>query len=166
RIGHLKKGWTDGEIGIEWIKDFDQQTRWKAKGQAWVLLLDGHNSHYTRGFLEFARAVWIHILCYAAHGTHVYQGLDVVIFATLKLYWTQEKDRWEREKWEKISKTNFLAIYGAVHKWALTPANVKMAFEKTGVWLFNHDVVAPAMMAPSLETSCRGHLPVPPGTPV
>ena len=92
--------------------------------------MDGHNSHYTCGFLKFAQSVWIHILCYAAHGAHVYQGLDVIIFAMLKLYWTQEKDRWKREKCEKIMKTNFLAIYGAVHKWALTPANMKMALRK------------------------------------
>ena len=31
-LGHLKKGWNNGEIGIEWIKDFDKQTRRKASG--------------------------------------------------------------------------------------------------------------------------------------
>ena len=32
RIGHSVKGWTNGEIGVEWIKEFDQNTTRKAKG--------------------------------------------------------------------------------------------------------------------------------------
>jgi hypothetical protein len=91
RLGYSKKGWTDGEIGIEWIKDFNVQTKENANGQVQLLLVDGHNLHYTHGFLEYARLAKIHILCYPAHGTHVYQGLDVVVFAVLKLDWTQEK---------------------------------------------------------------------------
>ena len=73
---------------MEWIKDFDVQTREKAAGRDRLLLVDGHNSHYTLGFLEYARANKIHVLCYPSHATHVDQGLDVVIFGPLKTYWT------------------------------------------------------------------------------
>jgi hypothetical protein len=31
RIGYSAKGWTDGEIGLFWIKDFDKRTKDKAK---------------------------------------------------------------------------------------------------------------------------------------
>ena len=165
-MGHSKKGWTDGEIGAEWIKNFNEQTREKVKGWTRLLLVDGHNSHYTCAFLEYTRAAHIHILCYPVHGTHVYQDLDVAVFSVLKLYWMQEKDKWEREKHQKIMKTNFLAIYGAAHIRALTQQTVKMAFKKTGVWPFNPNVVTSEMMAPSLETTCRGHLPLMPATPV
>jgi hypothetical protein len=137
RLGYSKKGWTDGEIGVEYIKDFHEQTKDKAKARTQVLLVDGHNSHYTLGFLLFARTHRIHVLCYPAHGTHVYQGLDVVIFGPLKVFWTQEKDKWTREKRTKIDKTNFLRIYAAAHVRALTPSNIKAAFEKTGVVPFN-----------------------------
>jgi hypothetical protein len=166
RLGYSKKGWTDSEIGVEYIKDFHEQMKEKAEGQTRLLLVDGHNSHYSLGFLDFACAHCIHILCYPAHGTHVYQGLDVVIFGPLKLYWTQEKDAWLRKTGQKVDKTNFLQIYGAAHIRALTPTNIKATFRKTGVWPFNCGIVMPAMMAPSLETSCRGHLPVTPATPV
>jgi hypothetical protein len=30
RLGYWKKGWTDGEIGVEWIKQFNYQTKQKA----------------------------------------------------------------------------------------------------------------------------------------
>lgn len=66
----------------------------------------------------------------------------------------------------EIMKTNFLAIYGAAHIRALTQQTVKMAFKKTGVWPFNPNVVTSEMMAPSLEMTCRGHLPLMPATPV
>jgi hypothetical protein len=75
-------------------------------------------------------------------------------------------DKWEREKRQKIMKTNFLAIYGAAHIHALTLQTIKMAFKKMGVWPFNPNVVTSEMMAPSLEMTCRGHLPLMPATPV
>jgi hypothetical protein len=65
-----------------------------------------------------------------------------------------------------VTKENFLAIYGKAHKRALTEPTIKAAFRKTGLWPFNRDVVTPAMMAPSLEMSVRGHLPIAPSTPV
>ena len=33
RISYQKKGWTDGEIGAEWIKIFEKGTAGKANGQ-------------------------------------------------------------------------------------------------------------------------------------
>ncbi|KIK72579.1 hypothetical protein PAXRUDRAFT_65996, partial [Paxillus rubicundulus Ve08.2h10] len=101
-IGYSKKGWMDGEIGIEWIKRFDKNTKDKADGQDQLLLVDGHNSHYTRGFLQYAHTHQIHILCYPTHGTHVYQGLDVMVFAVLKHCWSEERVKWEREHGEGI----------------------------------------------------------------
>src|ERR1700677_2084652 len=92
RLGYSQKGWIDGEIGMLWIKQFNAQTREKAKGCARVLLVDGHKSHYTLGFLDYARTHNIHILCYPSHATHIYQGLDVVCFSILKRIWTEERD--------------------------------------------------------------------------
>ena len=165
-MGYSKKGWTDGEIGVEWIKQFDKQTAAKAAGRDRLLLVDGHNSHYTRGFLEYAREHHIHILCYPAHSTHIYQGLDVAVFGVLKLCWSQERDKWQRETGEKIDKSNFLTVYGAAHIRALTPETIQSAFRTTGVWPLNRNAISEEMMAPSKETSCEGELPVRPATPV
>jgi hypothetical protein len=44
----------------------------------------------------------------------------VAIFGTLKLYWTQEKERWHWEKKQAMTKENFLQIYGHAHARALT----------------------------------------------
>jgi hypothetical protein len=95
----------------------------------------------------------------------VYQGL-VVIFGPLKTYWTQERDTYERDTGQKVSKTNFLKIYSAAHIRAFTKANIQAAFRKTGLIPFDPSVVTRAMMAPSIETSCQSSLPLVPSTPI
>ncbi|KIK65808.1 hypothetical protein GYMLUDRAFT_70101 [Collybiopsis luxurians FD-317 M1] len=165
-LAHSPKGWTDGELRLEWLKDFHEQTKEKANGCTRVLLVDGHNSHYTSAFLRFARAHRIHVLCYPAHGTHVYQGLDVVIFSPLKRFWTDEKTKLFQKKHQRVRKDNFMAIYGAAHKKTLTPENIHAAFKKTGVWPFDRSVITPDMMATSKETSLKSYLPVPQPSPV
>ena len=67
RISHSIKGWTNGEIGITWIKEFDQNTTRKANGQYCLLIDDSHNSHYTWGFLEYVHTHKILVLGYPAH---------------------------------------------------------------------------------------------------
>ena len=166
RIGYQKKGWTDGEIGVEWIKLFDEAMKEKADGEYRLLLVDGHNSHYTVGFLFYARDHKIIIICYPAHGTHIYQGLDVVIFSVLKHHLADLRDALLRTTGRAVDKTNFLEIYAQAHILALTPENIKVAFRKTGVWPFDPSVITPEMMAPSKETSSKSHMPVPPPEPV
>ncbi|KAJ2923330.1 hypothetical protein H1R20_g13763, partial [Candolleomyces eurysporus] len=59
------RGWTDGQIGCNWLKDvFEPDTREKAQGRTRVLLLDGHSSHYTIEFIELARKHNILLLGY------------------------------------------------------------------------------------------------------
>lgn len=100
------------------------------------------------------------------NSTHVYQGLDVVIFGPLKHYWMHKRDQCESSKRQRITKENFILIYSRAHKKALTPENIKVAFRKTGAWPLNPDVVTNKMMAPSLETSSKGHLPLLQTSPV
>ncbi|KIK21791.1 hypothetical protein PISMIDRAFT_79259, partial [Pisolithus microcarpus 441] len=165
-IAHSPKGWTDGVIGQLWIEDFNQKTHAKANGHAWLLLVDGHNSHYTKDFLDYARENNIHVLCYLAHTTHIYQGLDMCIFGVLKHYWTLEHDQYMKDTCQEVGKGNFLAIYSRAHQKALTPKTIHAAFQKTGVWPLNPNVVPTEMMAHSYETSSVGHMPLPQASPV
>ncbi|KAF9440516.1 hypothetical protein P691DRAFT_793341 [Macrolepiota fuliginosa MF-IS2] len=133
------QGWTDGKLGMEWMKLFDKATTAKANGKWQLLLVDSHNSHYTIGFLKYAHTHMIHVLCYPSHTTHIYQGLDV---------------------------TNFLKIYGKAHLAALTCENIKATFQKAGVWPFNPAVVTKETLAPSKPTSQQSNLPIAPPTPL
>lgn len=165
RLGYSKKGWTDCELTVLWLKHFNGYTKGKANGHTRLLIVDGHNSHYSFEFLDFARTQKIHVLCYPAHTTHVYQGLDVVMFSVLKRNWGEEKTRWE-ENGGEVTKETFLKIYGEAHIKTLTLELVRKAFEKTGVFPFNPDIIPLEMMAPSKETSLKGPLPLTPPTPI
>jgi hypothetical protein len=143
------------------MKLFEQATREKANGEYRLLIVDGHNSHYTVAFLLLARLHMIIVLCYAAHGTHIYQGLDVVVFAVLKHYLGVERDALLRTTGKAIDKGNFLDIISKAYVTALTPQLIKTAFRKTGIWPFNPNVITAEMLAPSKETSIESHLPVP-----
>ena len=143
------------------MKIFERVTRGKANGEYRLLIVDGHNSHYTTAFLLLARLHQIIVLCYPAHGTHIYQGLDVVVFAVLKHYLGQERDKLLRDTGKAIDKSNFLEIISKAYIVALTPEIIKTAFRKTGICPFNPNVVTPEMLAPSKVTSSEGHLPIP-----
>src|SRR4051812_16963757 len=94
------------------IKDFDSQTKEKAAGRTCVLLMDGHNSHYTIPLLEFARNNNIVILGYPPHCMHVLQGLDVVCFAKMKNEFCQEIQKFEGLHCRNVAKSDFAAIFG------------------------------------------------------
>jgi len=82
------------------------------------------------------------------------------MFSVLKCYWSEERDKFERETKTKVSKENFLCVYAAAHIHTFTTENIKACFWKTGFVLFNPDVITAEMMAPSLESSSAGVMPL------
>ena len=142
------------------MKIFEEQTHVKANRLYWLLIVDGHNSHYTVTFLLLSRLHQVIVLCYLAHGTHIYQGLDVVIFAILKLLLSKKHDKLLRDTGTAINKSKFLSVITNVYVQALTPGNIKTAFRKTGIHPFNPDIITSDMLAPSKETSLEANLPV------
>ena len=97
RLGYSKKGWINGELGIEWIKHFDLYTKARANGRPCLLLLDGHNSHYTLDFLQYIYKENIIILCYLSHSIYIYQDLNIVVFTILKCLFIKECNKYKVE---------------------------------------------------------------------
>ena len=147
-----------GELGVKWMKNFEKATRLKANGRRRLLLVDGHQTHCTRGFLETARKNHVEVICYPSHSTHIYQGLDVVIFSVLKRAWTRIQDDFEKHGGH-VDKTNFLNVYLQAHIRALTEDNIHAAFHATGVYPVNRNFITPNMMDPSIETSLQRTIP-------
>jgi len=115
-ISASPNSWTDGGIVLEWLKVcFDAQTREKAAGAPWVLLMDGHSSHYTPELLEYARDNNIIILGYHPTALTHYKVLMLYVlqgwrkpgrkrFLSLKIY---TKAKWQRETLLKCLGTHF-----------------------------------------------------------
>ncbi|VDB85089.1 unnamed protein product [Peniophora sp. CBMAI 1063] len=166
-IGYSRKGWTNAIIGTEWIKQVEEMTREKAAGRRRVLIVDGHNSHYAYKAIRYAREHNMDMLSYAAHTTHVYQGLDVVAFATLKKFWAQEKLLWEK-KHAPITKQNFLEPFARAWTRAMTPETIRSAFRATGVNVHGSEetgvrsdlsVIPETALAPSRATTTSAVMP-------
>src|SRR5260370_14991051 len=123
------KGWTDSEIGMAWLKDFDEKTWKKNKDQPRLLLLDGHNSHYTLDFMKYAALANIVVLCYPTHCTHVLQRLNVVAFSGFKKIWMQHHDQWISDNpFSTFGKTAWLEVWTAAFVEAMKESSIIASF--------------------------------------
>lgn len=148
------------------IKDFDPQTREKAGGETRVLLMDGHSSHYSADLLEYCVASNIEVLGYPPHCTHALQGLDVVCFAKMKSVWKEEISTFETVHKRGVDKDDFCSVFGRAFLRAFTTENVESAFQATGIYPYNPDVIRPEQMKPAETTSIRSSLPLLQPSPV
>ncbi|KIJ52065.1 hypothetical protein M422DRAFT_157164, partial [Sphaerobolus stellatus SS14] len=151
-------GWTDGELALKWmIDDFDAQTRAKANGRLRALFLDGHSSHYIPELLQYAINNSIILLGYPPHCTHALQGLDVICFARMKQSWCNAIDAFELQHCRGINKSEFAGVFGIAFAEAFTPDTVKAAFEKTGIYPFNPNIITANQMKPSEPHSTQSY---------
>ena len=84
-----ENGWTSNVLGRDWLENvFDAQTKHLFPGRCRLLIMDGHASHLSLEFVDYARANNIILLCLPAHATATLQPLDVGIFGPLSRYWS------------------------------------------------------------------------------
>jgi hypothetical protein len=151
----------DGGIGRNWLEHvFDAETVEKAGGKSRVLIVNGHSSHYTAEFIQYARENNIIVLGYPPHCTHALQGLDIVCFAKMKDKWKKEITAYEETTLKPVGKPDFLGVFRRTYNAAFTPDTVKAAFKVTGVVPFNHDAISEDQMKPSIATSVKRSFPL------
>ena len=166
-ISKSENGWTDASLGLAWLKTvFDPETKAKAAGEPRVIVLDGHSSHYSHEFIQYARENNITLLGYPPHCTHALQGLDVVCFAQMKEAWKEEISRFETEHKGNVTKGDFTQVFGQAYIKSFTVESIRAAFEITGVHPYNPNVISEKQMKPSLTTSVKGSFPLRQPSPV
>jgi hypothetical protein len=141
-------GWTDDKLALAWLKHFNDHTEERAEGLPRLLIVDGHGSHVTLEFCEYALAHDIVLFCLPAHSTHLLQPLDVGLFSPLQHYYGKAVDDHMRLTRTGIVKGTFLSFYNQARKQAYTPFNIKAAFRKTGIYPFNPDAVLTKVLPP------------------
>ncbi|KAJ3455087.1 hypothetical protein MRS44_013687 [Fusarium solani] len=52
-IATTQNGWTDNNIGLEWLKHFDRHIKARTNGRYRLLILDGHESHHSTDFEKY-----------------------------------------------------------------------------------------------------------------
>jgi hypothetical protein len=147
RLALSEKGWTDDEIGFEWIQHFEAETRGRTQGRYRLLIFDGHGSHHTARFEEFCKERNILTLCMPAHSSHLLQPLDVCCFSPLKRAYGSQVESQMRLGVNHVAKEDFLSLYYGAHVQAITASNIRSGFAATGLVPLDPDRVLSTLEA-------------------
>jgi hypothetical protein len=134
-------GWTNNELGVEWLKHFIKHTNGKVVGARRLLILDGHESHHSLEFQELCKENNIFTLCMPPHSSHLLQPLDVGCFSPLKRAYSREIEALIRHHINHITKLEFLPSFKAAFQQSFTSANICSAFRGAGLVPLQPDVV-------------------------
>jgi hypothetical protein len=126
-------GWTNNELGVEWLKHFNAHTKTRVVGARRLLVLDGHESHHSLEFEELCKENNIYTLCMPPHSSHLLQPLDVGCFSPLKRAYSREVEALIRHHINHITKLEFLPAFKAAYDQSFTSANICSAFRGAGL---------------------------------
>uniref|UniRef100_A0ACC2IKC4 Uncharacterized protein n=1 Tax=Boeremia exigua TaxID=749465 RepID=A0ACC2IKC4_9PLEO len=144
-------GWTNNDLGITWLEQvFERYTAPKARRQWRLLILDGHNSHVTKDFINYCDAHKILLMVYPPHSTHTLQPLDVVCFAPLAKNYTKELNQYTQRSQGllSINLSNFFNLFWPAWVTTFTKTLVETSFSATGIYPPNADVVLDKLKPP------------------
>ncbi|KAG7001033.1 hypothetical protein FocnCong_v013526 [Fusarium oxysporum f. sp. conglutinans] len=132
-IATSQNGWTNNELGLEWLKHFDRSTSNRSVGAYRLLILDGHESHHSADFERYCQDNKIITLCMPPHASHLLQPLDVGCFAVLKQAYGRQIEHLIRCSITHISKTEFFPAFYAAFKATFTESNIRGGFRGAGL---------------------------------
>jgi hypothetical protein len=110
-ISVSENGWTNNDLGLEWLKHFDSHTKKKTIGNHRLLIIDGHESHDSLQFQNYYKENKIITLCMPPHSSHLLQPLDVGCFAPLKKAYRRQAEFLIRQGINHITKIEFLPCF-------------------------------------------------------
>ena len=120
-----------------------------------MLIFDGHGSHVTKEVIEFCQEKKIVLLCLPSHSTHLLQPLDVGVFGPLAGAYKRGVLEATRYADCQLNKVEFLDIYSKARSKAISPKNVKSAWQKTGLFPLNPDIVLLRIQEVKLEREAK-----------
>ena len=126
-------GWTNNELGVDWLKHFDAYTKARTVGARRLLILDGHESHHSLEFQDLCKENNIYTLCMPPHSSHLLQPLDVGCFSPLKRAYSREVESLMRDHINHITKLEFLPAFKAAFDRSFTSTNICSAFRGAGL---------------------------------
>jgi hypothetical protein len=130
-FSNLPTGWSNNEIGLAWLEQvFERSTKKKARRNYQLLILDGHGSHITTNFIDFCNGNQILLAIFSPHATHSLQPLDVVLFAPLLKYYSQELNchLHRSQGITRVTKHDFFYIFKPAWDATMTQHNILKSF--------------------------------------
>jgi hypothetical protein len=148
------KGWSSDALGLDWLtKVFDRHTKESAGRGRRLLLVDGHSSHVNWKFIQECDRLRILVMVLPAHSTHRLQPLDVSLFSPLAVYYSNNLNDLINKSFSYVSmnKRMFWSVFWPSWNQAFTESNIASAWEKSGIWPYNPDLVLSKITIPKAE---------------
>jgi hypothetical protein len=137
-----ENGWTTDELGLTWLKEvFNKHTQDRTVRTYRLLILDGHGSHVTGTFDQYAKQNSIIVLCMLPHSSHILQPLDVSCFAVLKRRYGRAIEAQIRVGINHVDKDDFLTLYQEIRPAVFGSVTIQSGFRATGIVPFDPDQV-------------------------
>ena len=126
------KGWTDNELGVDWLKKvlIPHTTQ---SDQHHILILDGHDSHETDQFQWHCLQHRIHLVWLPPHTSHKLQPLDVGPFSSLASHYGQAVHKYTPTGYATINRATFTMLYTEVRLSAMTERNIRAGWKRAGI---------------------------------
>ncbi len=148
-IAVSENGWTNNEIGIDWLRTvFDEPTKARCRGKYRLLIMDQHSSHNTVDFNNYCEKNNIITLFMPAHSSHILQPLDVGCFSPLKREYGKQVEELMRYGQHHIDKSEFISIYILARTRGLCNSNILAGFRAAGLIPFNPHAVLDILPLP------------------
>ena len=115
---------------------FDRYTKARARRRYRLLILDGHRSHVTPDFIEYAHSHKILLMIFPPHSTHRLQPLDVALFSPLaRAYSTELATFLQNSQGQSpVKKKDFLYLFTKAWQASFKESTILSSFTATGIW--------------------------------
>ena len=130
-----QSGFSNAQIGIEWLKHFIKYSGTEENDpRVTLLLMDNHSSHTSDEFVLLADKYNIKPYPFPPHCTHILQPLDVKCFNPYKHYHDKCIKRALRQGEVSYNLVSFMWDLPEIRQKALTPATIQSGFLTPGLW--------------------------------
>lgn len=103
--------------------------------------MDGHGSHCTREFIEYAQEKHIQLFVIPPHSTHFLQPLDVVIFQPFKSHHTRLVANTTRSGQNEFNRSDFFTALDSIRAKTFKQSTILSGWRETGIIPFKPEVV-------------------------
>ena len=135
------RGWTSNYHGIKWLTEhFDVVTKAQldSPDDYRLLLCDGHDSHISAEFVDYAIKNNIEIILLPPHSSHLLQPLDIAIFSPLKRAISSRLHRLMQTGISRLEKAEWLEYFAKAREDAITSINILSGWRGGGLFPQNH----------------------------
>lgn len=145
-FGFSESGYMDSHLFLKWFKELFIPNCGKARPVA--LIMDNHDSHINLDIIKLARENMIELIGLPPHTTHYLQPLDVGVNGPLKAKLnTIALNGCYLNTNQTITKAKFPTLISYAIDQFCSPANIKSAFRKSGLFPIDKEAIDKSQIA-------------------